>query len=88
MGNVTLEVALNAVHDVVEYKGIAPDAVLGPETELQSLLFDSLDIAMLFSALEDRVGVALDPGPAPELERISDLTQLRAMGSKSKPASR
>jgi acyl carrier protein len=79
MGDVTLDIALEAVREVLAHKGANPDRfVLGRDTSLQSLAFDSLDIAMLFFALEDHAGVELDPDSTPLLETIQDLTNLHA----------
>jgi acyl carrier protein len=47
-------------------------------TLLDELGFDSLEVAELFAALEDRCGVELDPESARSLITVGDLTQLRA----------
>lgn len=41
--------------------------------------FDSLDVSEHFLTLEEAADQRLDPAPAGELQRVSDLTKLRPL---------
>jgi acyl carrier protein len=46
-------------------------------TPLESLQFDSLEVAELFATIEERSGLELDPDSAREMVSVGDLAQLR-----------
>lgn len=48
-------------------------------TALSDLQLDSLDVAEVFMALEDRCGLELDPDSARSLETVGDLARMRAV---------
>jgi acyl carrier protein len=72
----TVAMALEAVNDVLtgRRRGV-PHAT--EATSLDALRFDSLEVAELFAALEDRCGLELDPASARSLLTVGDLAQLR-----------
>jgi acyl carrier protein len=76
----TVEVVIEAVREVLDYKPDRPDGelTLTGETPLEALNFSSLDVTELFAILEDRVVHSLDPGSVGEMKTISDVTRLRA----------
>lgn len=78
MSVVTLTIALEAVNDVLlgHRRGIEQATA---STSLDALELDSLDVAELFAALEDRCGLELDPQSAVALVTVEDLTRLRPL---------
>ena len=61
-------------HVLAEYSDAATDAVL-PEASLDSLGVDSLTLAEMLFALEDRLGVSM-PDPTTRPQTVSDLIEL------------
>ena len=81
--DVTLDIAIDCVREVLDYKhACADELALDGGTSLDSLLFDSLDVSLLFLALQETAGVELDPDSAPVIETIADLTHLRGIKSR------
>lgn len=72
----TAAMAVEAVNDVLasQRHGVKQ---ISAATRLEELGFDSLEIAELFAALEDRCGLELDPQSAPSLITVGDLARLR-----------
>lgn len=70
-------IAVQAVDDVLANRGRGTRHV-STSTRLDELELDSLEVAELFAALEDRCGLELDPESAGSLVTVGDLTQLRA----------
>jgi acyl carrier protein len=70
------EAVLSAVKEV-----IGPKRRRGGEitvaTKLEELDLDSLEVAELFNALEERSGCEFDPDSARSLETVGDLVRLR-----------
>jgi acyl carrier protein len=73
----TVAMAVEAVNDVLAGRREGIDQV-NASTPLDELGLDSLEVAELFAALEDRCGLELDPGSVRALLTVGDLTQLRA----------
>jgi acyl carrier protein len=69
---VTLDIALEAVNDVLQSRGVT----ITPDTAFEELGLDSLDLAELMVALEERVGVELDPASAENVKVVRDLVML------------
>jgi len=55
-----------------------PQVILA-DTRLETLALDSLDVAEVFLAIEDRVGYRLDPDSVGDPECVGDLTRLRPL---------
>jgi acyl carrier protein len=75
----TVAMAVGAANDVLvgQRDGIRRATA---STRLDELGFDSLEVAELFAALEDRCGIELDPESAQPLMTVGDLAQLRGFG--------
>ena len=67
-----------AVDAVLEILGPRRAQAIDADSRLVELGLDSLDAAELFLLLEEKAGFALDPASAGALERVADLTRLRA----------
>ena len=68
----------DAVEAITEILGPGRTRPVDAESRLLDLGLDSLDAAELFLLLEEKAGFALDPASAGALERVADLTRLRA----------
>jgi acyl carrier protein len=79
MAVITQEVALDTVRRVLgaRHKEVATD--IAPDTQLESLGLDSLDIAELFLQLENATSTELDPSSAEGLKTVGDLVELRPL---------
>jgi acyl carrier protein len=68
--------AVEAANDVLTGKrhGVTQATAATPLAELG---FDSLEVAELFAAIEDRCGLELDPESVRSLITVGDLAQLR-----------
>lgn len=75
---VTLETAISTVNEVLGTRRKEWHPVNG-NTHIEELGFDSFDLAELFVALEQQVGLELDPASAEDLQRVRDLTELRPL---------
>jgi acyl carrier protein len=75
---VTLEIALQALGEVLEERGGDIAGVDGA-TSIESLGLASLDIAELFMALEEMTDVRLDPDSGAGIETVGELTKLRPL---------
>jgi len=71
----TVAMAVAAANDVLagQRSGIREATA---STPLDELGFDSLEVAELFAALEERCGIELDPDSARSLITVGDLAQL------------
>jgi acyl carrier protein len=78
----TVAMAVEAANDVLMGRRHSITAVTA-STPLEELGLDSLEIAELFAALEDRCGAELDPESAQSLLTIGDLAQLRVFSSRA-----
>jgi len=66
---------LSLIRQVIgEYSDTAPDAVV-PEASLEALNVDSLTLAEMLFALEDRLGVSM-PEPTERPRFVADLVKL------------
>jgi acyl carrier protein len=78
MPGLTADIAVEAVNEVLANKrnriGHVDESV-----PLEALELDSLDVAELFAALEERSGLELDPDSARSLVTVGDLANLRAV---------
>ena len=74
----TIEMAIEAVNDVLINKRSGAKEI-DASTPLDELGLDSLEVAELFAALEDRCECELDTEPPHPLETVSDLAQLRVL---------
>jgi len=74
----TVELAVDAVNEVLANKRARVDDV-SASTPIESLDFDSLEVAELFATLEERSGLELDPDSAQDLETVADLATLRVV---------
>lgn len=72
----TENLVVDTVNEVLSVKRTTFEPVEA-RTLLAGLRLDSLDVAELFMALEDRSGCELDPESARSLERVGDLACLR-----------
>jgi acyl carrier protein len=73
----TMAMAVEAVNDVLAGRR-RTIAHATETTPLDAFGFDSLEVAELFAALEDRCGFELDPDSAQSLLTVADLARLRA----------
>ena len=71
-----LDLVLQAVNHVLSKKQSGFGEV-GPDTPLHDLGLNSLESAELFTILEDRSGLVLDPDSARWHKTVGELTQLR-----------
>jgi len=76
MGELTAEIVVEAVKEVLESRRDSLDTV-EPSTPVRALELDSLEVAELFTVLEERSGLELDPESATSLETVSDFTRLK-----------
>lgn len=74
----TTEIVVDAVNEVLANKRSQFEPARA-DTPLEDLGLDSLEVAELFAALEERSGLELDPDSAPAVATVGDLTQLRAV---------
>lgn len=79
-GVVGVDDAVAVVQHVLGRKGDR-DTEVGNDTRFDQLEFDSLDVAELFVALEERTGEDLDPESGQGIETVGDLTRLRTMSA-------
>ncbi len=73
----TVAMSLEAVNDVLVGRRRGINQVT-ETTPLDELGFDSLEVAELLAALEDRCGFELDPDSTRSLLTVGDLARLRA----------
>jgi acyl carrier protein len=76
MAELTVEMVVEAVNEVLGTKRQSFEEVT-PDTELNDLGLDSLEVAELFATLEDRSGLELDPDSARSVLTVGDLAQLQ-----------
>ncbi|HEX8743251.1 MAG TPA: phosphopantetheine-binding protein [Thermoleophilaceae bacterium] len=76
MAELTVEMVVESVNEVLGTKRRLFDEVT-PDTQLNDLKLDSLEVAELFATLEDRSGVELDPDSARSLLTVGDLARLQ-----------
>lgn len=76
MAELTVEMVVEAVNEVLGTKRQLFDDVT-PDTQLNNLKLDSLEVAELFATLEDRSGLELDPDSGPSLVTVADLARLQ-----------
>jgi acyl carrier protein len=74
----TPELAVEAVNEVLGTKRQQWEPV-DEHASLEALRLDSLELAELFAALEERSGLDLDPDSAGDLQTVGDLARLRAL---------
>lgn len=79
MTELTMDVVIDAVREVLEHSPDAPDEApeLTAETNFLALSFSSLDVMQLFMILEERVGHPLDPESVSEFKTVGDVLGLR-----------
>jgi acyl carrier protein len=82
MSQLTVAMAVEAVNDVLQSKRRGRTRAVA-STPLAGLGLDSLEVAELFAALEDRCGLELDPESGRSLVTVADLTQLSALGPRA-----
>jgi acyl carrier protein len=75
---ITIEQAVDAVNQILGGRRTGGTTVDG-DTRFLDLGLDSLDVSELFLMLEETADQRLDPASAGELQRVSDLTNLRPM---------
>ena len=75
---VQLDTVVKAINEVLGMKRSNWEPVR-PDTRLDQLELDSLDIAEVFATLEDWLGLELDPDSVGEVETVADLAALRAL---------
>jgi len=78
MPELTTEMAVAAVNDVLANKRNRADDI-DAAALLGDLDLDSLEVAELFAALEERCGFELDADSAQSLTTVGDLARLRAV---------
>jgi acyl carrier protein len=78
-GPISLQDALEAIREILGPGRQAEE--LDADSQLVDLGLDSLDAAEIFLLLEEKAGEPLDPASAGELQRVEDLTKLRAAES-------
>lgn len=78
MPKLTADMAVEAVNEVLANKRNRVDDI-DASVPLQDLGLDSLEVAELFAALEERCGLELDPDSARSLVTVGDLTRLRVV---------
>jgi len=76
-GPVDIECAIAAVRDVVaDRMADLGTTVIDGDTQLDQLSLDSLDLAELFTILEERSGAFLDASSVERIVVVADLTRL------------
>ncbi len=75
MSGPTVEIAIEAVNDVLSNKRNGPPAV-DASTSLDQLGLDSLEVAEVFTALEDLCGCELDTESPQPIKTVGDLATL------------
>jgi len=76
MPELTVQMAVEAVNEVLANKRKRV-AHVDEDVPLESLHLDSLEVAELFAALEERCGLELDPDSARSLQTVGDLARLQ-----------
>jgi acyl carrier protein len=79
MPELTVEMAIDAVNEVLANKRNRVGQI-DATVPLEALALDSLEVAELFAALEERCDTELDPDSARSLLTVGDLVRLRASG--------
>jgi acyl carrier protein len=78
-GVVTLPVAVACVEALLKRRGDT-DVVVTPDTRIEDLGLDSMDVVDLFGDLEEQAGRALDPESVADIVVVRDLTMLGVQG--------
>ena len=80
----TIEIAIQAVTEVLSNKRSAARTI-DATTPLNQLGLDSLEVAEVFTALEDLCGCELDTEPPQPITTVGDLATLRALTEHDTP---
>jgi acyl carrier protein len=80
----TIEIAIQAVTDVLSNKRSGAHTIYA-STPLDELGLDSLEVAEVFTALEDLCGCELDTEPPQPITTVGDLTTLQALAEYDPP---
>jgi acyl carrier protein len=81
----TIEIAIQAVTDVLSNKRSGA-RVIDASTPLDELGLDSLEVAEVFTALEDMCGCELDAEPPRPITTVGDLATLRVLAEYEPPS--
>jgi acyl carrier protein len=81
----TIEIAIQAVTEVLSNKrgGVR---TIDASTPLDELGLDSLEVAEVFTALEDMSDCELDTEPPRPIETVGDLATLRVLAESEQPS--
>jgi acyl carrier protein len=80
----TIEIAIQAVTEVMSNKR-GSERAIDASTRLDELGLDSLEVAEVFTALEDLCGCELDTEPPQPIQTVGDLTTLRVLPEHTPP---
>ena len=71
---------IEAIEQTLETRrGTRPE--VHPDTRIESLDLNSLDLAEVFVCIQETVGFELDPDSVGDVERVRDLVVLRPLAS-------